>query len=91
MDLNQAMSIGNIMEESLSDSSSDNLDLEDDVQILSANLESRDNTKTYAMLHDIHQSLNVNRDDIFDHPMSTNTNEEPNKETKRLYNLLKDA
>lgn len=39
----------------------------------------------------MYQSLNVNRDDTYDHPMFSNINKEPNKEAKQLYNLLKDA
>ena len=76
-----------------SDSSSDHDDdFEHDANVLGANVEMVDDTQTYSMLHDMHQSLNMDGDDVFDNPMSShaNINEESNKEAKKFYNLLKD-
>ena len=43
------------------------------------------------MFHDMHHPLNMDGDDVLDNPMSShaNINEEPNKEAKKFYNLLK--
>ncbi|XP_058776589.1 uncharacterized protein LOC131650901 [Vicia villosa] len=39
----------------------------------------------------MHQSFSAHSEKVFDHPMSSNVNEEPNKEAKRFYGLVKDA
>ncbi|XP_057425376.1 uncharacterized protein LOC130718765 [Lotus japonicus] len=73
--------------ESLSDASSDN-DAGNDCDV---DLEISDNSQTYSMLHDMHQSLNMDRGNVFDNPGPSSMNEEPNKDAKRFYGLLKDA
>ena len=43
------------------------------------------------MFHDMHHPLNMDGDDVLDNLMSShaNINEEPNKEAKKFYDLLK--
>jgi len=43
------------------------------------------------MFHDMHHPLNMDGDYVLDNAMSghANINEEPNKEAKKFYNLLK--
>ena len=43
------------------------------------------------MFHDMHYPLNMDGDYVLDNPMSShvNINEEPNKDAKKFYNLLK--
>lgn len=77
--------------ESSDDSSSDS-DLKDADNIgYGADHERSDDAQTFNMLYDMHQSFNANRENVFDHPTSSNSNEEPNKEAKRFYGLVKDA
>ncbi|XP_057451963.1 uncharacterized protein LOC130743752 [Lotus japonicus] len=73
--------------ESLSDASSDN-DAGNDCDV---DLETSDNAQTYSMIYDMHQSLNMDRGNVFDNPGPSSMNEEPNKDAKRFYGLLKDA
>ena len=78
--------------ESSSDSSSNNdTNYRDNDNDYDADIGINDDTQSYSMLHDMHQSLNMDRGNVFDHPESSNMNEEPNKEAKRFYGLLKDA
>ncbi|XP_057443879.1 uncharacterized protein LOC130736038 [Lotus japonicus] len=72
--------------ERVSDSSSDNdSHSEDEDNDYDVNLQGNDDAQTYSMLHD------MDRGNVFDYPESSNMNEEPNKEAKSLYGLLKDA
>jgi hypothetical protein len=53
--------------------------------------EMRDDPQIFDMLYQRHRSINANSEEVFEDPMSSNIDEEPNKEAKRFYGLVKDA
>ncbi|GAU37278.1 hypothetical protein TSUD_160290 [Trifolium subterraneum] len=78
--------------ESSSDSSddSDSMDIEDDIGN-GVDHEMSDDPQIFNMLYEMHRSTNANREEVFEDPMPSNINEEPNKKAKRFYGLVKDA
>jgi hypothetical protein len=78
--------------ESSSDSSDDSdfMDTDDDIGN-GGDHEMRDDPQIFDMLYQRHRSVNANSEEVFEDPMSSNIDEEPNKEAKRFYGLVKDA
>lgn len=71
--------------------SDEDCDSKEDDNNSSGNLERSDDAQTFSMLYDMHQSFNADRGNVFDHPMSSDISEEPNKEAKKFYGLVNDA